>query len=301
MFPSPSLLVASACALLTLALTPSAISAPPPAAAVSTAAAAPTCGGEAPLRPGGGRYACTFTENFVGSSVDPDRWLAQRSSYSGMTSGNHDCFVESPQNIAVADGRLRLTSRFESEPFTCHSPGGDFTTDSTAATVATRDRFTQAYGRFEIRARFPSTTAPGLHSALWLYPNRDYYGAWPTSGEIDIAEWFSSNPDHVFPSVHYNGENWWTSTGWNCGMPTADTAFHRYAVEWTPTLMRFLQDGVECYRHSWTPASPLVAPQPFDRPFYVVLTQVYGGESNAVTAETPRSATLLVDWVRVWK
>lgn len=101
--------------------------------------------------------------------------------------------------------------------------------------------------------------------------------------------------------MHYAGENPQLSSGYECVVDTAGDAFHTYAVEWTAAEMLFLYDGEECFRHTWAPAPPLVAPQPFDRPFYVVLTQVFGADWNAVTAETPREATLEVDWVRVWK
>ena len=49
----------------------------------------------------------------------------------------------------------------------------------------------------------PGTNVQGAHSALWLYPNSNLYGAWPNSGEIDVGEWYSAIPDHVYPSVHY--------------------------------------------------------------------------------------------------
>jgi len=258
------------------------------------------CGGERPVKPTGGRYTCTFEDNFDGSSLDMKKWMYQETWFSGMTSGNNDCFVKDPDNVSVSGGQVHITARVEPEPFVCKSPFGDFTTSTTAGTIATRGNFAQAYGRFEFRAKFPNATVAGLQSALWLYPAKHTYGGWPDSGEIDVAEWFSGDAGKVYPSVHYRGEDPKLSTGYNCPVPTAGTEFHRYAVEWTPTVMRFLYDGALCFQHSWTPAAPLVAPQPFDQPFYLVLTQVFGGAWNAVTSETPKVATTDVDWVRVW-
>ena len=37
--------------------------------------------------------------------------------------------------------------------------------------VTTYNRFSQAYGRFEIRAKFPAATVQGLQSAFWLWPD----------------------------------------------------------------------------------------------------------------------------------
>jgi beta-glucanase (GH16 family) len=216
-----------------------------------------------------------------------------------MAAANNGCYVDSPRNLWVEDGAAHVTARIESQPFTCPNPYGPYASQVSVAALTTATKFAQAYGRFEFRARFPDSTAPGLHSALWLYPARHHYGRWPRSGEIDVAEWWSARPTYVIPSVHYQGEPAPHSSGL-CTM--ADPwNWHRYAVEWTASYMRFLHDGVECFRHSWTPDPPLVSPQPFDQPFYIVLTQAFGSEWNAVTAATPRVATLEVDWVRAWR
>lgn len=250
----------------------------------------------------GSWWECTFVDEFDGATLDRSKWLVTETRFSGMTSGNHDCYVDDPETISQADGVLRLTAQLGREPFTCPSPYGDFETTSTAATVTTRDRFTQTYGRFEFRAKFPDTAGlSGPHSALWLYPQNHTYGAWPNSGEIDVAEWFSSRPANVYPSVHYAGENPMLSTGFECAMPTAGSEFHSYVVEWSTTVMRFYYDDQLCFTHTWSSIWGPLAPQPFDHPFYAVLTQVWGNLWNAVTADSPKSATLEVDWVRVWK
>lgn len=260
-----------------------------------------SCGGESPAKPDGTEWTCSFSDDFDGSSLDLDKWLVQETSYSGMFSGNYGCYVNDDDTIAVADGTLRLTARLGLDPFTCASPSGDYTSTATVATVATRGHFTQTYGRFAVRMRFPPGVASGPHAAAWLYPEELTYGPWPASGEVDIAEWFASRPENIYPSVHYAGEDPTKSSGYECPVPTASTEFHEYVLEWTPTVMRFVYDGELCHEHAWTPAAPLVPPQPFDQPFNIVLTQAWGSEWNAVTPETPDSATLEVDWVRAWK
>jgi beta-glucanase (GH16 family) len=257
--------------------------------------------GKRPAKADGSLWSCTFDDEFDGTALDTRKWLVQETSYSGMTSGNADCYVNNPQTVSVGDGRLRLTANRKLAPFSCPSPFGAFTTTSTAATVVTKDRFAQAYGRFEFRARFPDTAgAPGPHSAAWLYPQKNTYGAWPKSGEIDVAEWFSARPANVYPSVHYTGEQVPQSTGLNCPMPTSSSKFHTYDLEWSPTVMRFYYDDKLCFEHAWTPTN-VSGSAPFDQPFYLVLTQVWGNLWNAPTQQTPDSATLEVDWVRAWQ
>jgi len=262
---------------------------------------APTCGYVRPAKPGGGRYTCTFTDDFNGTKLDTTKWTAVKSSDNGFVTGirvgSPDCYLDGPGNVSVGDGRLRLTSRVEWAPFVCHTQRRDYTTRDSAGSVVSWRKFPQTYGRFEFRAKFPANATPDFDSALWMYPQDPAYGKWPHSGEIDVAEWFGdgygTNP--VFPSVHYAGEVHAKSTGRNCFVPGAGTGFHTYAVDWTPTMMSFYYDNKLCFQHAWTPAAPLVRPQPFDQAFDLVMTQTGGYQKPAGT-----TVTLEVDWVRVW-
>jgi beta-glucanase (GH16 family) len=263
----------------------------------TTPPAAP-CAGQHPPKAGGGTYTCTFDDEFTGTVVDTTKWQAGTTARSGLSSANHDCYVALPGNISVSFGALHLTSKHADHEFTCKSPRGDFQTDTTAASLTTRDKFSQTYGRVEFRARFPLATSTGVHSGLWMNPARNVYGPWPLSGEIDVAEWFSSDVGYVYPTLHYGGERLGRSN--KCEVSTPGD-WHQYAVEWTRTSMRFIYDGVECWETGWKAAPPLKAPAPFDQPFNIVMNQVFGAGWNAVTSLTPTSATMDVDWVRAWK
>jgi hypothetical protein len=47
---------------------------------------------------------------------------------------------------------------------------------------------------------------------------------------------------------------------------------------------------------------PLTSPQPFDKPFFIALTQALGLYTNNYTpGVTQLPATTLVDYVRAWK
>jgi hypothetical protein len=251
-------------------------------------------------RADGSLWDCAFRDDFEGRDLDRSKWLVQQTAISGMYGGSDGCYVDNSRTVSVADGALHLTSTVLDDTFTCHSPFGDFPTNAEVATVATRSRFTQTYGRFEARMRFPAeNNIAGSHSAFWLYPQEHTYGRWPASGEIDVAEWYSALPSNVFPSVHYAGEDKTRSSGYDCLMPTASTAFHDYAVEWSPTIMRFYYDGHMCFSHSWSPIG-MTTPQPFDQPFYIVLTQVWGLGWNSRTEQSSDTSTLVVDWVKAW-
>jgi beta-glucanase (GH16 family) len=277
--------------------------APTTTAPTTSTTAAPTlpCGGSLP-KAGGGTWQCSWSDEVNGTTLDTSKWLVQQTSLSGFTQGG-GCFVNSPGNVAVGGGTLRLTARKEAAPFTCADPvHGAFTTQYTTASVSTFGRFSQAFGRFEVRAKLAPVFVTGLQTSFWLWPDDQFkYGAWPASGEIDIAEIYTQYPDRAIPYVHYNPATLdWNVTNNYC-LINDISQYHTYAVEWTTDTITILYDGKTCLVDDWDPAG-LVKPAPFDHPFMVALTQALGMTTNAFDpATTPLPATTQVDYVRVWK
>ncbi len=257
----------------------------------------------------GSTWTCSFDTEFTGTSLNPSQWIPITTAASGYLSGAVACYVNSPNNISVGNGYLSLTARKEAAPFSCNTPWGPFTTQYTSGTVATYGLFSQAYGRFEVRAKIPAATVAGLQSSLWLLPqNETQFGPWPASGEIDIAEMFSEYPTLAIPYIHYNYDSWTVNATTDTNTVTNDACtfnpnvFNDFVVEWTPTTITMLYNGTTCLVDHWIPSSPLVAPQPFNQPFFINLTQALGiGTNNFNPVTTPLPATTEVQYVRVWQ
>lgn len=258
------------------------------------------CGGVPTVkREGGGTWRCTFSDDFDGPGIDLTKWQLLTTRATAYHSGV-ECFVNDPSNVSTSNGLLQLVVRQRARPFICHSPAGDYTTQYTSGTVSTGQRFDQTYGRFEVRARFIGPRIQGLHGAIWLWPSAQTYGR-DASGEIDIAEYYSRNPGRVFPFVHYTsaGKDP-TVTNQSCLVNRPDQ-FHTYAAQWTPDAITMTYDGKVCMSTGWDQAAPLRNPAPFDRPFYINLTQALGIKHNAfVPGRTPLPAFMQVDHVYVW-
>ncbi len=239
---------------------------------------------------------CTFADDFNGTSLNSNNWVTMTTAATSFGSGG-ECILDNPKNVKVGQGVLNLTVRKESAPFTCVSPQGNFRTQYTGASVTTGDKFAQAYGRVEIRAKFPDTKVAGVHGALWMWPTNYYGKGWPASGEIDIAEFYSRFPDRAIPYLHYDSGNDPTVTNNYC-MIKPDV-FHTYTMVWTKSTITIQIDGKTCLNNVWNSGDPKAGP--FDKPFFVALTQVLGIGGNAFNvASTPLPATTQVDYVRVW-
>jgi beta-glucanase (GH16 family) len=251
-------------------------------------------------KPGGGTWRCSFVDDFDGTELDTGKWTTQNTAQTGFRSGL-TCY-RGASNIRVRRGNLRLQARDVGTPIDCSNRYETFVTRYTGGLVTTRNHFSQTYGRFEVRAKFPTVRTPGVHGAFWMYPPHLKYGPWPASGEIDVAEWWSNDPTLVLPTLHYNGRSFHADSGWNCRVATV-SRFHTYTVEWYPTGMRFSIDGSACYARKWAPAAPQVAPQPFDHPFGMILSMGVGtaAGSNVVSPETPLPATFVVDYAKAWR
>jgi beta-glucanase (GH16 family) len=164
--------------------------------------------------------------------------------------------------------------------------------------VGTRHNFAQTYGRFEVRARYPDERTGGIHGGFWRYPLNLTYGPWPASGEIDVAEWWSYEPDLVLTSLHFDGRDPDVDSGWDCLVEDV-TTFHTYTVVWKPTMIRFYIDGESCFSRMPDPDSPLRVPQPFDHDFHMILN--LGVLTQGLSLRTEFPAELVVDHARAWR
>ncbi|TXL62055.1 glycoside hydrolase family 16 protein [Aeromicrobium terrae] len=260
------------------------------------------CGGKEKIWAGGSRFTCVFTDDFSGTTLDRSKWEVTLTETDGFHSG-WECFMDDPATVGVRDGALNLTTTTV-DPFMCGVFGSRFPSSWPSGQVTTRDRLEIVRGRVEVRAAFIQGPGVGLHSAIWMWPtDSKRYGPWPASGEIDIAEYFSSVPDRVFPFIHYmSARPDRNATSARCRVRDPG-AFHTYTLTWTTRTMTVAVDKRTCLRDTWRPAAPLKSPAPFDQPFYLVLTQALGrvdGQNPFQPGVTQLPATMQVDSVYVW-
>jgi beta-glucanase (GH16 family) len=158
------------------------------------------------------------------------------------------------------------------------------------------------YGRFEFRARAPSS--PGTWPAIWLLGRNIVYGKkqWPDNGEIDIMEMSSKDSNLVTQSAYSFSDNYFE------GMrrvrlthvPTADSEFHVYALEWLPGRLDYFIDGVNTYTEYRLPSFTWKN-WPFDQDMYIIINLAIGGDLGGIVNPETLPAHLEVDYVRVYR
>jgi beta-glucanase (GH16 family) len=274
----------------------------PPAAIAWVNEARTGCGSVPPRTWSKGVWKCVLSDDFDGTALDRTRWTVVETKNGGFSSGippAFACYKYDPRTVSVSGGYLNLAVIKGDDRFLCGGPAAQ-PTKYVGGAVSTKFRLAQAYGRFQIRAKFATDSRPGLQSSLVLIPDQNAYDL--RSGEIDVAEYFTKWPDRVIPVVRYShGGNDPSETTDTCTLERPDQ-FHTYTLQWTPDQIDMYLDGKRCLSSTWSAGGGLHRPKPFDQPFYLTMFEALGVSKAAFDEDEPAKlpATMQVDYVRIW-
>lgn len=231
-----------------------------------------------------------------GSAVDSSKWSFDVGG-NGWGNNELETYTSRAANSNLEGGRLAIKALKET------LTGADnITRNYTSARLLTKNKFTQAYGRFEARIKIPY--GQGLWPAFWMLGDNIDTAHWPNCGEIDIMENIGKEPSIVHGTFHGPGYSGGSGVTAAYGLPSGQKFsddFHTFAVEWEPNVMRFYVDGL-LYK-TRTPADlPAGTSWAFDHPFFIILNvAVGGGFPGNPDATTVFPQQMLVDYVRVFQ
>ncbi len=206
-------------------------------------------------------------------SLDASKWFQQNQlpRSGSWFNGEIQHYTDREENAFVADGVLHLVAKRET--FTDQGQTKPFTS------ARLNSKFAFTYGRVEVRAKLPSGV--GTWPAIWMLgQNIDEAGAywetqglgttaWPACGEIDIMEHWGVNQNYVQSATHTPSSFGATVNHGGRVLSTASTAFHVYALEWTPEKLVFSVDGDIHY--TYEPEVRDADTWPFDAPQYLLM------------------------------
>ena len=176
----------------------------------------------------------------------------------------------------------------------------------TSARMKTQGLRQFQYGRIEARMKLP--VGDGFWPAFWMLGANINSVGWPQTGEQDIIEWVQSyGPSTTSSTTHGPGYSGANGIGARYTFPNGgridDGGYHIYGVIWGPNSIQYYRDSPSNVFLTTTPANiPSGDQWVFNNPFFLLLNFAIGngGFPGVTTGSTPSSATMLVDYVRVY-
>lgn len=176
----------------------------------------------------------------------------------------------------------------------------------TSARLKTQGLKTFQYGRIEARMKLP--VGDGFWPAFWMLGADINNTPWPGCGEQDIIEWVQSyTPTTTSSTTHGPGYSGGNGIGANFTFPNGgridDASYHTYGVIWGPNSIQYYRDSPSNIFLTTTPANiPSGDQWVFNNPFFLLLNLAIGsgGFPGPTDSSTPSTATMLVDYVRVY-
>ena len=170
-------------------------------------------------------------------------------------------------NAKVENGKLIVTAIKEVSG----------TRQYSSARLVTKGKKEMKYGRLEIKAKIPAGL--GSWPALWMLASQTTYGTtyWPDQGEIDIMEHVGYDPSIIHASVHTNIFNHVLGTQKTAKttLPTFNSEFHIYRMDWTPDEIKVFIDDREIF--AFKRQGVLWQEWPFNQPQHLLVNIAVGG------------------------
>jgi len=241
-------------------------------------------------------WTLTWSDEFNGadgSPVDTTKWTHDVGG-SGWGNQEREYYTDGAQNAVQQGGYLVITATpTGASQYSCWYG----TCLYTSARLKTQGLFSQAYGRFEARAQMPY--GKGLWPALWMLGANISQVNWPACGEVDILETIGTDITTNHGSLHAPNYNPTGTYALPNGAKYSD-AFHTFAAEWEPGVVRFYVDDV-LYETRTSGETDAGGTWEFDHPFFLLLNVAVGGQwPGDPDSTTVFPQTLKVDWVRVY-
>jgi len=246
-------------------------------------------------------YKLVWSDEFnTDGAPDPKNWNYEK----GFVRNNELQWYQS-SNATVKDGVLIIEGRKEKVTNPNYSASGsDWKTtrqyaDYTSSSMSTSGLKTWQYGRFEMRARIP--TSAGMWPAWWAL---GVSGEWPSSGEIDMMEFYKGN---VLANVACGTATRW-SAKWDSSTKAVSSlgsnwasSFHIWRMDWDDQTINLYLDDTLMNGVSLSNMLNSDGSSPFKQKVYMILNLAIGGDNGGDPSSTTFPVQFEVDYVRVFQ
>jgi beta-glucanase (GH16 family) len=220
-------------------------------------------------------------------SPDPSKWGYDLGngcpSLCGWGNNELQFYTNRSDNVIVSNGTLKVIAKRE------NYNGSAFT----SARLITQNKFSFKYGKIEIRAKLPAGV--GTWPAIWMLGSNIPTVGWPACGEIDIMEHRGSHLNTISGALHHPGHSGGNPDAGTVNISNTTTEFHKYAVEWSASTIKFLVDDAVYFTFANN------ASLPFNQNFFIILNVAMGGNYGGPVESGFTSAAMEIDYVRVYQ
>lgn len=214
---------------------------------------------------------------------DATKWGYDIGNNNGWGNNELEYYTNRTDNAIIENGILKIKAKKE-----------DFSGfHYTSARMLTKDKFAFTYGKVEARAKLPEGV--GTWPAIWMLGSDIGTAGWPACGEIDIMEHLGRDLNNIYGTFHYPGHSGGSANGATKMITGATTEFHIYSLEWDAQLIKIFVDG------SLIHSLPNSSAVPFNHDFFLIMNVAMGGNFGGALDPNITSATMEVDYVRVYQ
>jgi beta-glucanase (GH16 family) len=262
----------------------------------------------------------TFNEDFDGSFLSSDLWNIADNYTHGDIESEAQLYVSSA--VSLENGLLVLTTSVDQGTTLLYGHPDYKYVSGWVDTGRAEAKWSQQFGRFEVRARLPTANAAMIWPAIWMMPDpaqtHPAQLCWPAAGEIDIMEMWGKGENSSITSPTQSTYHY-TSMGGSepteCGsaynlqdkfasapadVDGSDWAedFHTWRLDWNATTMQVFLDESTIGAIS----SDVVPPA---TPFYWIFNTAICSSGNwcGVPGASPDAQLPVrfeIDYVRAW-
>ena len=247
------------------------------------------------------------------SAVNQQNWSARNCHRVPSGMGGGACFgtesnyyapsaikLDGSEEGAAVISTTRITGALPSDAGSCLSDVG---CAFVSGRFDTHGKVSFQYGFIEARIKMPAGS--GNHPAFWMLGDNINQVGWPTTGEMDITEIHSNDPNVTTAAINYStyfapnsccSNHKYTVSALNVGADVS-AGFHTYAVAWLPDSVSFYVDNRLI---STTTPQSLGGYWSFNDKFFLILNNaVNSGFSGSW--DNLQSSTMTIDWVRSYQ
>ena len=252
-----------------------------------------------------GQYRLVWADEFNRNGPpDPKNWVFEN----GFVR-NHEAQWYQKENAVCQDGHLIITGREDIRRNPGYVKGSTDWTETkfieyTSSSLMTKGLHQWTMGRFVARAKIPH--GEGMWPAFWMGGAK---GEWPSSGEIDIMEYYQGQ---ILANVAHGTDRRWNARWHSTKTRTRELGgekwlneFHIWRMDWDTESIRLYVDDrllnetrlaeTNNAHTKWGPKNP------FHHPHYMILNLALGGDHGGDMEKATLPAKYIIDYVRVYQ